>query len=165
MGTVNSISKDINNTINESQDESSEYECKKSNSIKAYRKNKPEEYSINEEKRKLAASSPEARAKQSDSLKKWCSEHPEEVKRRAQISAEKNKKPVNMLDLNTGEVLKTFDGLNEAAEWLVNNNFAKTMNCKTSISAVCLNKPCTTGYGYRKKLMALIGNTLMMVTK
>lgn len=124
---------------------------KKSKSLKAYRKNKSEEYSINEEKRKLAANSPEARAKRSKSQKEWCAKHPEEVKRRAQISSEKKKKPVNMLDLNTGEVLKTFDGLNEAAEWLVNNNFAKTMNCKTSISAVCLNKPCTTGYGYRKK--------------
>ena len=124
---------------------------KKSDSLKAYRKNKPEEYCKNEEKRKQAASSPEARAKQSKSIKKWCSEHPEEVKRRAQISSEKNKKPVNMLDLNTGEVLKTFDGLNEAAEWLVANGRAKNTNCKASISAVCLNKPCTTGYGYRKK--------------
>ena len=34
MGTVNSISKDINNTVDESQDESSEYEFKKINSIK-----------------------------------------------------------------------------------------------------------------------------------
>jgi hypothetical protein len=34
MGTANSISKDINNTVKESQDESSEYECKIFHSLK-----------------------------------------------------------------------------------------------------------------------------------
>ena len=39
----------------------------------------------------------------------------------------------------------------EAARWLVDQGIAKNTNCVRSISAVCLKKPCTTGYGYRKK--------------
>ena len=39
----------------------------------------------------------------------------------------------------------------DAAKWLVEKGFAKNTNCKSSISAVCLKKKCTTGYGYRKK--------------
>ncbi len=124
---------------------------KKSDSAKAYIKNNPEEHRRNEEKRIQAATSPEARAKRSKSQKEWISEHPDEVKLRAQKSAIKNRKAVNMLEKNTDKVLKTFNSLNEAAEWLVDNGRAKSINCKTSISAVCLHKPCTTGYGYRKE--------------
>ena len=56
-----------------------------------------------------------------------------------------------MLDLETGEVLRTFESQNAAARWLVENGIAKNKNCVTSISAVCLKSPCSTGYGYRKK--------------
>ena len=56
-----------------------------------------------------------------------------------------------MLDLRSGEILKIFPSQHAAAKWLVENGKAKNMNCVSSISSVCLRKPCTTGYGYRKK--------------
>lgn len=56
-----------------------------------------------------------------------------------------------MIDLHSGEVLETFYSQHAAAKWLVENGKAKNLNCVTSISSVCLQKPCTTGYGYRKK--------------
>lgn len=98
-----------------------------------------------------AAQTPEARRKQSKAIKEWCDTHPEEVKNRAMKSAEKSRKAVNMLDLETGEVLRTFISQQEAALWLVEQGHAKNTNCKSSISAVCLKKPCDSGYGYRKK--------------
>lgn len=56
-----------------------------------------------------------------------------------------------MLDLETGNVLREFSSVHEAARWLVKAGIAKNTNCASSISSVCLRKPCTTGYGYRKK--------------
>lgn len=56
-----------------------------------------------------------------------------------------------MIDLQSGEVLKAFPSQHAAAKWLVENSKAKNLNCVASISSVCLRKPCTTGYGYRKK--------------
>ena len=98
---------------------------------------------------------PEAKAKRAKSLKEWNALHPEEsrinAQRRAKASAAKCSKPVNMVDLNTGEVLRTFGSQRDAAKWLVEQGLAKNMNCVSSISAVCQKKPCTTGYGYRKK--------------
>ena len=91
------------------------------------------------------------REKRSEALKKWSDEHPEQVRKRTTASAETCRKRVNMLDLETGAVIKTFKSQVEAAEWLVENGYAKNTNCKASISSVCLKKPCTTGYGYRKK--------------
>lgn len=38
-----------------------------------------------------------------------------------------------------------------AARWLVDSGITKNTNCASSISSVCLRKPCTTGYGFRKK--------------
>ncbi|KTD82405.1 hypothetical protein [Legionella waltersii] len=49
------------------------------------------------------------------------------------------------------KVLKTFPSQHAAAKWLVENGKAKNSNCVSSISSVCLRKPCSTGYGYRKK--------------
>jgi len=63
----------------------------------------------------------------------------------------KTSKEVYMIDLHSGEVLKIFPSQHAAAKWLVENGKAKNMNCVSSISSVCLRKPCSTGYGYRKK--------------
>ena len=56
-----------------------------------------------------------------------------------------------MCDLETGEIIRTFKSQHEAAQWLVDNGLAKNTNCVSSINGVCQRKPCTTGYGYRKK--------------
>jgi hypothetical protein len=56
-----------------------------------------------------------------------------------------------MIDLLSGEVLMSFQSQHKAAKWLVENGKAKNTNCVSSISSVCLRKPCSTGYGYRKK--------------
>lgn len=89
------------------------------------------------------------------SLKEWSENNPEKanlnVKKRAEAAAEKLSKVVSMINLQSGEVLKTFPSQHAAARWLVENGIAKNLNCVSSISSVCLRKICTTGYGYRKK--------------
>ena len=118
-------------------------------------KEHPEEYKTIQEKRSKACNSPEARKKRSESLKAWAEKNPEEAnanaKKRSTASVAKCSKPVNMCDLETGEVIKTFKSQHEAASWLVDNGLAKNTNCVSSINSVCQRKPCTTGYGYRKK--------------
>ena len=115
----------------------------------------PDEYKAMEEKSLQARNSPEAQKKQSESLKAWYRENPEKAKaaaeKRSAASVEKCRKPVNMCDLETGEVIRTFKSQHEAAQWLVDNGLAKNVHCASSISSVCQRKPCTTGYGYRKK--------------
>ena len=97
----------------------------------------------------------EAKLKRKISLKKWNENNPEQAKanllKRTEASKAKSQKAVNMLDLESGKVVETFDSIMDAAKWLVEKGFAKNTNCKSSISAVCLKKKCTTGYGYRKK--------------
>lgn len=115
----------------------------------------PEEYEAMQEKLAAACNSPEARRKRSESLKEWAINNPEEAKANAQkrleASVVKCSKPVNMCDLETGKIIRTFKSQHEAAQWLVDNGIAKNKNCVSSINAVCQRKPCSTGYGYRKK--------------
>ena len=115
----------------------------------------PEEHKLYQQKLIAARTTPEAIEKRKASLKLWRESHPEEAKekdrKRAAASAEKNSKRVNMCNLETGEIIKTFNSQAEAAQWLVDQGIAKNTNCKSSISQVCLHKPCTTGYGVRKK--------------
>ena len=124
-------------------------------SQKKWNEEHPEEYKAWREKIAKATGSPEARKKHSDSIKAWADANPEKAKenveKRVAASVAKSSKPVNMFNLETGEVIMTFKSQKEAAKWLVDNGLAKNMNCASSISSVCLNKPCTTGYGYRKK--------------
>lgn len=115
----------------------------------------PEKHIVWEENRLRSLASKESRDKRKASLKKWRDKNPEQAKanaqKRAKAAAEKRSKQVCMVDLNSGEILKRFLSLHEAARWLVENGVAKSMNCVSSISSVCLRKPCSTGYGYRKK--------------
>ena len=115
----------------------------------------PDEYEANKRKVQAAMHTAEAERKRSESLKAFYRNNPEEgkaiIKKRSEASVEVCRKCVNMLDLETGEVLKTFSSQHEAARWLVEQGKAKNTNCVSSISSVCLKKPCTTGYGYRKK--------------
>ena len=115
----------------------------------------PEEYEENKRKAQAACHTPDAEKKRSESLKAFYKENPEEaeaiITKRSEASVEVCRKSVNMLDLETGAILKTFSSQHEAARWLVEQGIAKNTNCVSSISSVCLKKPCTTGYGYRKK--------------
>ncbi|HAU1200844.1 TPA: hypothetical protein ACF5XO_001311 [Legionella pneumophila] len=118
-------------------------------------KNNPEEYQAWQEKLISSRTTPEATEKRKASLKEWSEKNPEQanvnVKKRAKAAAEKLSKEVCMIDLQSGGVLKTFPSQHAAAKWLVENGKAKNLNCVSSISSVCLRKPCTTGYGSRKK--------------
>ena len=115
----------------------------------------PNEYEDNKKKVIAACHTPEAEKKRSESLKAFYrdkAEEAEKIKRkRSEASVEVCRKGVNMLDLETGGIIKSFSSQHEAARWLVEQGKAKNTNCVSSISAVCLKKPCTTGYGFRKK--------------
>ena len=140
---------------NKKANQSPESKEKRRKSRKKWIAEHPEEHKAQQERLSELRNSSEARKKRSESLRIWAEEHPEEakehVKRRSAASVEKCRKPVNMCDLETGEVLRTFKSQHEAAQWLVDNGLAKNTHCASSISAVCQRKPCTTGYGYRKK--------------
>lgn len=132
-------------------------ECQKKRkiSLDKWVKNNPEAYQAWQEKLISSRTTPEAKEKRKASLNEWNEKNPdkskENAKKRAKAAAEKLSKAVCMIDLHSGEVLETFYSQHAAAKWLVENGKAKNLNCVTSISSVCLQKPCTTGYGYRKK--------------
>jgi len=117
--------------------------------------NNPEKHKVLQEKLIKSSTSPEAIAKRKASLKKWRDKNPqqaaENAKKRAKSSAAKTSKEVCMVDLESGNTLKTFPSQHAAARWLVEIGKAKNTNCVSSISSVCRKSPCTTGYGYRKK--------------
>ena len=123
---------------------------KRNASLKKWREEHPEEFAEYRKKQIDAAHSAEAKAKRSKSIKEWNRTHPEEVKQRGIKAGKASRKAVNMLDLNTGEILKTFSSQQEAAEWLVQQGLAKNTNCKSSISAVCLKKQVP-NHGIRKQ--------------
>ncbi len=133
----------------------SESQAKRKASFDQWVKNNPKEYQVWQEKLISSRTTPEANEKRKASRKEWSEKNPEKanvnVKKRAKAAAEKLSKAICMIDLQSGEVLKTFPSQRAAAKWLVDNGKAKNLNCSSSISAVCLRKTCTTGYGYRKK--------------
>ncbi len=128
---------------------------KRKNSFKRWVAENPEKHIEWQAKLLKSRTSDKAKAKRKASLKDWRDSNPEQAKvnaqKRAKAAAAKTSKEVCMIDLQSGEVLKLFPSQHAAAEWLVENGKAKNMNCVSSISSVCLRKPCSTGYGYRKK--------------
>lgn len=132
-----------------------EVQEKRQTSLKKWAQEHPEEHKAWQEKLVKSRTSKTANEKRKSSLKKFKDNHPEiahaNAKKRAKAAAEKTSKSVSMIDLQSGKVLKTFSSIHEAARWLVEAGIAKNTNCASSISSVCLRKPCTTGYGYRKK--------------
>lgn len=132
-----------------------EVQKKRQASLKKWAEENPDKYKINQEKLIKSRTSQEAKEKRKMSLKEWRDNNPEEAKanskKRAKAAAAKNNKAVSMIDLESGKVLREFLSIHEAARWLVEKGIAKNVNCASSISSVCLRKPCTTGYGFRKK--------------
>ena len=128
---------------------------KRKASLNSWIEKNPGKHKVWQEKLIKSRTTPEAIAKRKASLKKWRDANPqqaaENAKKRAKSSAAKTSKEVCMVDLESGNTLKTFPSQHEAARWLVENGKAKNTNCVSSISSVCRKSPCTTGYGYRKK--------------
>lgn len=132
-------------------------ECqqKRRESLKKWAEENPEKHIEWQEKLSRSRTSDEAKQKRRASLKAWRDKNPEQAKvnaqKRAKSAGAKLSKEVCMIDLNSGEILRRFTSQHEAAKWLVEKGITKNTNCVSSISSVCLRKPCTTGYGYRKK--------------
>lgn len=134
---------------------SPEVQAKRKASFEKWAEINPEKWKAWREKLASSRTSQKANEKRKDSLKEWREKHPQQAQanalKRATAAAVKLSKPVHMIDLKSGDTLKVFPSQHAAAKWLVENGKAKNMNCVSSISSVCLRKPCTTGYGYRKK--------------
>jgi len=132
-----------------------EVQEKRKASLDEWKQENSEKHQAWEVKRLEACTSEDAKEKRKASLREWHDKNPEQAttnaQKRAKAAAAKTSKEVCMLDLQSGEVLKTFPSQHAAAKWLVENGKAKNMNCVSSISSVCLRKPCTTGHGFRKK--------------
>lgn len=132
-----------------------EVQAKRKASLEKWAENNPEKWKAWREKLVSSRASQETKEKRKESLKEWREKHPQEAqanaRKRAAAAGVKLSKPVHMIDLESGDTLKVFPSQHAAAKWLVENGKAKNLNCVSSISSVCLRKPCTTGYGYRKK--------------
>ena len=132
-----------------------EFQAKRQANLKMWIEKHPEEYRVWQEKLVNSRTSQKANEKRKASLKEWNDTHPQKAQvyaqKRTKAAAAKTSKAVCMIDLQSGNVLQKFPSQHAAAKWLVENGKAKNMNCVSSISSVCLRKPCTTGYGYRKK--------------
>lgn len=132
-----------------------ECQAKRQASFEKWVEKHPEEYKAWQEKLIRSRTSQKANEKRKASLKEWSDKHPQKAqeyaKKRAKAAAAKTSKAVCMIDLQSGNILQKFPSQHTAAKWLVENGKAKNTNCVSSISSVCLRKPCTTGYGYRKK--------------
>ncbi|HSA30504.1 MAG TPA: hypothetical protein P5160_01755 [Candidatus Omnitrophota bacterium] len=132
-----------------------ECQAKRKAGFKKWAKENPEKYKAWQEKLISSRTSQKANEKRKASLKEWKNKHSQEAQanaqKRAKAAAAKTSKEVCMIDLQSGNILKVFSSQHEAAKWLVEKGKVKNTNCVSSISSVCLRKPCTTGYGYRKK--------------
>lgn len=132
-----------------------EVQAKRQASLRKYAEENPDEYEAWQKKLIKSRTSSEANEKRKQSLKLFRDKNTfvaeANEKKRAAAAAAKTRKSVSMIDLVTGKVLKVFPSVHEAARWLVEAGIAKNTNCASSISSVCLRKPSTTGYGYRKK--------------
>jgi len=140
---------------------SEETKAKQAKSRKKWIEENPKECKAWQEKFLKSRTTPEAKAKRKASLRRWSEENPEQAKanslKRSHAAAAKRVRGVCMLDLQSGEVLKAFSSGLDAAKWLVEKGIAKNTNCKSSISAVCLSKPCANG-DIERKPMALVGS-------
>ncbi len=133
----------------------SEVQKKRQASLKKWAQENPEDHKAWQEKLVKSRTSQQANEKRKSSLKEWKNKNPliahANASKRAKAAAARTSKAVSMIDLESGKVLKEFSSIHEASRWLVAAGIAKNTNCASSISSVCLRKPCTTGYGYRKK--------------
>ena len=111
-------------------------------SFQKWIKTHPDEYE--EWRRKLveSATSEEANRKRGNSIKKFNLENPEVAKentrKRLEAATAVTNKPICMVDINTGKVLREFESQHAAARWLVEQGLAKNIKCVATVGAVCL---------------------------
>jgi hypothetical protein len=132
-----------------------ECQAKRKASLKNWIEENQEKHNAWQEKLIRSRTSKDANEKRKASIKEWNDKNPQKAQayaqKRAKAAAEKTSKGVFMIDLQSGDILQKFPSQHAAAKWLVENGIAKNINCVSSISSVCLSKPCIKGYGYRKK--------------
>ncbi len=126
---------------------------KRSETLKRWKTEHPKETRIWEEHRREALNSPESRQHRSEKQKDWIASNPEKAQQRKEKAKksfiEKYAKPVAMLDLKTKQQLKTFYIIKEAANWLLQNGYTKSINPSSQIVAVCMKKQIP-GHGIKK---------------
>jgi len=133
---------------------SPDVQAKRQASFKRWVEQNPEAYKAWQEKLVESRTSKKANEQRKASLNEWSKKNPLEAKsnaqKRAKAAAAKNSKAVSMIELESENILRNFPSAHAAARWLVQEGKAKNTNCVSSINAVCLRRPCSTGYGYRK---------------
>ena len=130
--------------------------AKRVENIRKWKEEHPEETAVWEENRRKALADPESRKRRGNSQREWIKNHPEEAKERARKShqalIEKNAIPVQMIDLKTKEVVKTFGSIKEAGDWLVQSGYTNSVNPSSQISAVCAKRKIP-GHGTKKSYL------------
>lgn len=128
---------------------------KRQKSLEKWKLENPDEYKKWQDKLIQSRTSSEANEKRGKSIKEFNKANPEQAKlnaqKRSMASIARTSKAVSMLDLKSGKVLKEFKSAQEAGRWLISEGITRSKNPAGSISAVCNRRPCTTGYGFRKK--------------
>ena len=126
---------------------------KRTEALKKWKVEHPEEARTWEEHRREALNSPESRQHRSNSQKEWIANNPEKAKERKEKAkksfVEKYAKPVAMVDLKTKQQIRTFSSIKEAANWLIQNGYTKSVNPSSQIVAACMKKQIS-GHGTKK---------------
>ena len=117
--------------------------------IKQWKLEHPEEARLWEGKRLKAMTDPEVNKRRGESLRKWNKEHPDQKKVIGKKIGASKLIPIEMLDINTNEVIKEFSGIREAGEWLVENGKTKSVNPASHVCSACKGKR-TDGHGQRQ---------------
>lgn len=126
---------------------------KKSKSYFAFKENNPELFAENEKKRIAACKTESSRRNHSEAQKRFAEQNPEKAaintRKRVQGSIEACSKKCRAKDLKTGEVIKEFNSIKDAARWLTEMGFTKCVNPSNSIIKICRKEPIP-GHGTPK---------------
>lgn len=133
---------------------------KRKESFQKWVKDHPAEFEQWQRKLIESRTSDEANRKRGDSIKKFNLENPEAAKentrKRLEAAMAVTNRPISMMDLDTGEVLREFESQHDAARWLVEQGIAKNTKCVATVGAVCLyyqnpdgRKRRLKAYGYK----------------
>ena len=135
-------------------------QMKRMASFQKWTKEHPEEYEQWQRKLIESRTSEEANKKRGNSIKRFNLENPETAKansiRRVEAAKAVTNRPVRMVDIDTGTVLREFESQHDAARWLVAQGHAKNTKCVATVGAVCLyyqnparRRRRLKAYGYR----------------
>lgn len=126
-----------------------ETQAKRKASFEKWAIEHPEEYEAWQKKLIESRTTDEANKKRADSIREFNKTHTEEAKRNAKNRVDaaiaKTSKAVLMIDKESSKVIREFDSQHEAARWLIENGYSKTINCVTSINGVCTGRKDSNG--------------------